>query len=89
MAKSRMAEKRNRLVMARFTDEEIAAIDKYAKKLDISRAEFVAAAVCFSVEYDLSLKVVANMVAPTVKAAKAAIALLRVDRPELFPDVAG
>jgi len=87
MAKSAMSKNRDRLVMVRFTDEEIKAIDRYAKKLEISRAEFVAASACFSVEYDLSLKVVANMVAPTVRAARSALAVLRHDEPGLFPSV--
>ncbi len=73
---------RNVRVGTSFTEVEVKEIDKYCHKLNLSRSEFVSRCVCVSMESDISLKVVANVISPTINGVKQCIKAMRVDNPE-------
>ena len=75
MARNRKM-KRDECVMARFTVAEIALIEKYADKLEMTKSEFVACSAVLACESDISLKIIANMIMPTVKALRYAKAFI-------------
>jgi len=81
MAKEK--EVRSEKVGTSFTPSEMAMIDKYCEKLDMSRSEFVAAAVCVTLQSDIALKVVANLLVPTCRGVKMAINEMKLENPEL------
>lgn len=80
MAKEK--EVRSERVGTSFTPTEIAMIDKYCEKLGMNRSEFVSAAVCVTLENDMALKVVANVMVPTINGVRMAIKAMKADNPE-------
>jgi len=66
-----------------FSPTEIELIDKYCNRLKMTRSEFVAASCCIALESDLVMKIVANVMVPTIDGVKVAIKAVRADNPGL------
>lgn len=80
MAKEK--EVRTERVGTSFTPTEMKKIDEYCQKLNMSRSEFVSAAVCATLESDVALKVVAHVMVPTINGVRQAVKAMKADNPE-------